>query len=78
MDEKRWARTSEAAVLLGMSRDTLRRRIEDGYLIEGEHFRRGLFPNTPVTWNVPATREALTRIYPHRNPEEAGKGKKKG
>ena len=48
-----WLSTPEAARQLGISQTTLRRMRdrEDG-LKQGLHYKRGLFQNTPVTWNV--------------------------
>ena len=48
-----WLLTPKAAQQLGISEATLRRmRDRDIGLKQGIHYKRGLFKNTPVSWNV--------------------------
>lgn len=60
-----WVPTPEVEQILGIKRDRLKRSFsypankEQGFLREGIHWKRGPFPNSPITWNVPACIEAL-------------------
>lgn len=55
-----WLPTGLAARTLGVSHDSLKRYADrDGFLIEGKHWRRGVHPNSPRLWNLPACIDAL-------------------
>ena len=59
-----WVTTPEAERILGIKRDRLKRSFsyptsDDGFLREGIHWKRGPFPNSPITWNVPKCIEVL-------------------
>ncbi|WP_231596722.1 hypothetical protein [Synechococcus sp. CBW1004] len=43
-----------------MSADTLKRyAMRDEFLIDGKHWRRGPYRNSPMVWNIPACEEAI-------------------
>tara|TARA_E500000178_G_C16915461_1_gene704720 strand:+ start:758 stop:988 length:231 start_codon:yes stop_codon:yes gene_type:complete len=54
-------RTSEAALALGCSTDTLKRKRESqgGFLEAGVHYFYGDCTNSPITWNIEKCREAF-------------------
>ena len=54
-------RTSEAALALGCSKDTLKRKRESqwGFLEAGVHYFYGDCANSPITWNIEKCREAF-------------------
>jgi len=55
-----WLSTGRAARALGCSIDTLKRYAKrDEFLVEGQHFRRGPHPNSPMVWNVTACQETI-------------------
>ena len=59
-----WVPTPEAEKVLGIKRDRLKRSFsypasEQGFLLEGTHWKRGPFDNSPITWNLPKCIEAL-------------------
>lgn len=55
-----WLSTGRAARALGLSIDTLKRYTKrDEFLIEGQHFRRGPYRNSPLVWNIQACEEAI-------------------
>jgi hypothetical protein len=57
----RWLPTGAAALALGVSTDSLKRyATRHEILIEGKHYRRGAFANSPIVWDVAACLEALT------------------
>jgi hypothetical protein len=57
----RWVPTGAAALALGVSSDTLKRYSDrHKILIEGKHFRRGPFPNSPRVWDLDACHKVLT------------------
>ncbi len=65
-----WLPTGAAALALGVSADSLKRYANrHEILIEGKHFRRGAFPNSPIVWHVPACLQALT----HRGMNRPGR-----
>ena len=51
---RRWITTKEAVEVLGRSKRTLTRAIDEGLLIEGVHFSRGPHKNSTMTWNTDA------------------------
>lgn len=54
-DDLQWLTTPEAARKLRVSDSTLRRmRDRELGLKSGIHYKRGLFKNTPIRWNVEA------------------------
>ena len=65
-----WLKTSEAVVALGLCRDTLLRRRNDGYLQRGDHWiTTSSAPNAAILWNVEAIRTQMGRW---RGPEAIG------
>lgn len=55
-----WLPTGQAARALGCSADTLKRYVKrDEFLLEGEHWRRGPHPQSPMVWNIPACQKAI-------------------
>ena len=59
-----WVPTPEAEKVLGIKRDRLKRSFSypastQGFLLEGVHWKRGPFDNSPITWNLPECIEAL-------------------
>lgn len=56
-----WKPTSAAASELGMSMDTLKRKMDykGGFLKNKIHYSLGASKNSPITWNVPAVRAAF-------------------
>ncbi len=59
-----WVTTPEAERILGIKRDRLKRSFSypantKGFLRESIHWKRGPFPNSPITWNLPHCIEAL-------------------
>ena len=57
-----WVSTDEAARELQMHPNTLRRlRDSDQGLLPDVHYRRGIYQNSPVKWNVAAVRELIVR-----------------
>jgi hypothetical protein len=57
-----WIPTGRAVAQLGIGRRTLFRWIGAGHLIEGQHYRRGLSPKSPVRWDVPAVEHQIERL----------------
>ena len=49
-----WLSTSKAALALGRSADTLKRKrdSEGGFLERGYHYSYGDSPNSPITWHI--------------------------
>jgi hypothetical protein len=67
----RWLPTGAAALALGVSTDSLKRyaaRYE--ILIEGKHYRRGAFANSPIVWDVAACLDALTHRGMNRHTRQ--------
>ena len=58
---KKWVKTTEMAVLLGMSPISLTRRAKnnDGYLVKSIHYNQLGDNNSPFYWNVEKTLEAF-------------------
>ena len=58
---KKWVKTTEMAVLLGMSPISLTRRAKnnDGYLVKGVHYNQLGDNNSPFYWHVEKTLEAF-------------------
>ena len=58
-----WQRTSDAAEQLGISTDTLKRRMEvrGGFLENGQHYSLGPSKNSSITWNVDRVRDAFNK-----------------
>ena len=56
-----WVLTPDAERILGIPRDTLKRRYAapGGFLVEGTHWRRGMHANSPYGWNIPLCIAAL-------------------
>ena len=52
--EYEWLPTSRAALALGRSADTLKRKrdIQGGFLEQGYHYCFGDSPNSPITWHI--------------------------
>lgn len=55
-----WLRTGPACEALGVSADTLRRRVKDNFLTEGNHWvRSGPTKQHMKLWNLSACREVF-------------------
>lgn len=59
--EELWLPTGDAARLLGVSADTLKRwaSADRGLLQEGQHWRSGLFSNSPRRWRVDLVQQVI-------------------
>ena len=57
-----WLATGRALDATGLSRTTLHRWKTDGLLIEGQHYRRGLTPRSPVRWNPVAIEQTIAEM----------------
>ena len=72
----RWLPSSRAAEALGVSKFTLKRYADAGVLTEGTHYRRGLFPRSPWTFEVQAIHDLLTaRARPPERPDAKPAGR---
>ena len=60
-DEPQWLKTIDAARALGLSTQSLMRYRDDngGFLAKGFDYQFGMYPNSPIRWNVPEIRKAL-------------------
>lgn len=57
-----WLPTGQAARAVGCSTHTLKRyAYRDEFLVEGTHWRRGPYVNSPLVWNIPKCLEAISR-----------------
>ena len=57
-----WLPTGQAAAHFGVSPSTLKRYAKrDGFLQEGTHFHRGVYPNSPLIWHVSLCIESFRR-----------------
>ena len=58
-----WKPTPAAASELGVSKDTLKRKMESkgGFLEHKVHYNLGPSKNSSIVWNVPAVREAFNQ-----------------
>ena len=58
-----WKPTPTAASELGISTDTLKRRMEvrGGFLENGQHYSLGPSKNSSITWNVDRVRDAFNQ-----------------
>ena len=56
-----WMRTGDAAHHLGISKDTLKRKMESkgGFLENKVHYNLGPSKNSAITWNVALVRDAF-------------------
>ena len=56
-----WMRTGDAAHHLGISTDTLKRKMESrgGFLENKVHYNLGPSKNSAITWNVALVRDAF-------------------
>ena len=57
-----WVKTPEAEKILGIKRDTLKRYYanpDKGFLVEGTHWKRGMYHNSSKYWNINACRVTL-------------------
>ena len=57
-----FAKTHEAEKILGIKRDTLKRYYanpDKGFLVEGTHWKRGMYHNSSKYWDINACRETL-------------------
>ena len=57
-----WVTTKDAERILGIKRDTLKRYYanpDKGFLVEGTHWKRGMYHNSSKYWNINACRETL-------------------
>lgn len=61
--------TGEACRRLGISRSTLHRWVQLGYLEAGTHYRDGAFPRSPRRWDVQALEQRIPQLRTlPRNP----------
>ena len=60
---QQWKPTPAAASELGISKDTLKRRMEvrGGFLEAGQHYCLGPSRNSTITWHVDRVREAFNQ-----------------
>ena len=58
---QQWKPTPAAASELGISKDTLKRKIESkgGFLENKVHYNLGPSKNSAITWNIPRVRDAF-------------------
>ena len=57
-----WVTTKDAERILGIKRDTLKRSYADpnkGFLIEGKHWKKGMYHNSTKYWEINGCREML-------------------
>ena len=57
-----WVTTKDAERILGIKRDTLKRNYahpNTGFLVEGTHWKRGMYHNSTKYWDINACRETL-------------------
>lgn len=58
--EELWLPTGQACRVLNCSATTLKRYASrDGFLLEGQHWRRGPHRQSPMVWNVTACHPAI-------------------
>ena len=62
-DGETWLTTRQAARLLGISEWSLRRYadVEKGFLIEGEHFKKGPYRTSKTAWHMEKIKEAMEK-----------------
>ena len=59
-----WVPTKVAEKLLCIKRDTLKRNYahpEKGFLKKGRHWKRGIYKNSSIHWEINACRKELLR-----------------
>ena len=59
---ERWVTTNQAEEILGIPRRTLKRSYADpnkGFLIEGKHWKKGMYHNSTKYWEISGCREML-------------------
>ena len=57
-----WVKTKDAERILGIPADTLKRNYankDKGFLIEGTHWRSGMFPNSTRYWEINSCKATL-------------------
>ena len=57
-----WVTTKDAERILGIKRDTLKRSYADpnkGFLIEGKHWKKGMYHNSTKYWEINGCKEML-------------------
>ena len=61
MSDINWVTTAQASKQLSRSPQTLKRYRDanGGFLELGKHYNYGGFPNSPITWDVEAVRQAM-------------------
>ena len=61
--EYEWLPTSRAALALGRSADTLKRKRDSngGFLEHGYHYCLGDTPNSPITWHIARCVQAFNK-----------------
>ena len=55
-------KTPDAVRALGRSKSQLLRLIDAGVLTPGTHFFRGIYRNSPITWDVAACQQRLGEL----------------
>ena len=51
--------TGKASRATGFSSSTLHRWRSEGLFVEGQHYRLGMKPNSPIRWNTTAVEEVI-------------------
>tara|TARA_B100000214_G_scaffold102546_1_gene71680 strand:- start:359 stop:580 length:222 start_codon:yes stop_codon:yes gene_type:complete len=57
-----WVKTKDAVKLLGIPADTLKRNYankDKGFLVEGKHWKRGMYHNSSKYWDINACKDML-------------------
>ena len=57
-----WTPTPLAVQLLGRSRQSLMRLVEQGHLSAGKHYVRGPHKNSTITWDVAACTQRFAEL----------------
>ncbi len=57
-----WVKTKQAEEILGIPADTLKRNYANpnkGFLVEGKHWKRGMYPNSSSYWEINSCKQVL-------------------
>jgi hypothetical protein len=57
-----WTPTPKAVQLLGRSRQSLMRLVDQGHLSAGKHYVRGPHKNSTITWDVDACTQRFAEL----------------
>ena len=61
---RNWVTTKDAERILGIKRDTLKRNYANpntGFLVEGTHWKRGMYHNSTKYWEINACKDTLLK-----------------